>query len=311
LKKTNKITTPKTILSLTLLETHIVPPDISNIRLSDYAVGVFRIIATRKGIKKAIKKGYVWIDGMPADTGRWVQAGQVIQLMEPEPKPVKIFKLPLPILFEDEYIAVIDKPAGIVVSGNQYRTIQNALFFNLTLSQMEDALPCPMPAHRLDHATSGLLIIAKTRKARVVLGKLFENKQIEKKYQAIVIGKTPTFATINIPVDGKIARTKFETNRIVRSLKNDYLTLLDLFPTTGRTHQLRIHLAESGWPILGDKLYGIEGMILKNKGLFLTAVGLSFAHPITQEWMNITKDAPAKFGLLLEREQRRWDKRQG
>jgi len=294
---------------LNLLETHTVPPDIrSNIRLSDYAVGIFRIIPTRKGIKKAIKKGCV--NGLPADTGRWVQSGQVIQLMEPELRPSKIFEFPLTILFEDNYIAVINKPAGIVVSGNQYRTIQNALSYNLTDSIAEDALACPMPAHRLDHATSGLLLIAKTRKARVVLGKYFENRQIDKKYQAIVIGKTLASGTIDFLIDGKAAHTRFETNRIVHSLKNDYLTLVDLYPTTGRTHQLRIHLAKSGWPILGDKLYGQEGMILKNKGLFLTAVGLSFPHPITEDLISITKDAPAKYGLLLEREQRRWDKRQ-
>jgi len=247
---------------------------------------------------------------VPADTGKWVQAGQVIQLMEPERKPVKVFELHLPILFEDEYMAVIDKPAGIVVSGNQYRTIQNALPYNLSISKVEDALPCPMPAHRLDHATSGLLLIAKTRKARVVLGTQFEDKQIKKKYQAIVIGQTPVSGAIDFPIDGKITHTRFEKNQIVRSLKNDYLTLLDLYPTTGRTHRLRIHLANSGWPILGDKLYGQEGMILKNKGLFLTAVGLSFPHPITEDLISITKDAPAKFGLLLDREQRRWDKRQ-
>jgi len=285
---------------LTLLETHTVPSTINDVRLSDYAVGIFQIISTRKGIKKAIKRGWVWIDGVPANTGRWVQAGQIIQLIEPEQKLIKVFELHLPILFEDEYMAVIDKPAGIVVSGNQYRTIQNAL-----------PLPCPMPAHRLDHATSGLLIIAKTRKARVVLGTQFEDKQIKKKYQAIVIGQTPVSGAIDFPIDGKITHTRFEKNQIVRSLKNDYLTLLDLYPTTGRTHQLRIHLANSGWPILGDKLYGIKGMILKKKGLFLTAVGLSFTHPITQQMMNITKAAPAKFNLLLEKEQRRWDKRLG
>lgn len=294
-----------------LLETHTVPPNISSIRLSDYAIGIFRIIPTRKGIKKAIKKKCVWIDGLPADTGRWVQSGQVIQLMEPESQPTKIFKLPLTIFFEDEYIAVINKPAGIVVSGNQYRTIQNALPFNLTISKMEDVLTIPMPAHRLDHPTSGLLLIAKTRKARVMLGKQFEDKVIEKKYQAIVIGELPDVGSIDFSIDGKTAYTRFETNRIIRSLKNNYLTLVDLYPTTGRTHQLRIHLAKSGWPILGDKLYGQEGMILKNKGLFLTAVGLSFTHPITEELITVTKDAPAKFNLLLAREQRRWDRREG
>ncbi len=292
-----------------LLETHTVPPNTSAARLSDYAVSIFRIITTRKGIKKAIKKGCVWIDGVPADTGRWVAPGQVIQLMEPEQKPIKVFPLRVDIIFEDAYIAVVNKPAGVVVSGNQYRTIQNALAFNLKSSIAEDALATPMPAHRLDHATSGLLLIAKTRSARVLLGKQFENKQIEKKYQAIVIGKLPNSGTIDLPIEGKVSHTRFETTRIVQSLKNEYLTLVDLYPSTGRTHQLRIHLAKSGWPILGDKLYGTEGMILKNKGLFLTAVGLSFLHPITEEQMTIDKEAPAKFNLLLEREQSRWDRR--
>lgn len=294
---------------MTLLETHTVPPDTNAIRLSDYAVGIFRIITTRKGIKKAIKKGCVCIDGLPANTGRWVQPGQVIQLMEPETKPVKVFKLHLDIIFEDQYMAVVNKPAGIVVSGNQYRTIQNALTFNLKTSTVEDALSCPMPAHRLDHATSGLLLVAKTRKARVALGRQFENKEIKKKYQAIAIGKLPAVGTIDIPIEGKAAHTRFDVDRIVQSLKNSYLTLVNLYPATGRTHQLRIHLAKSGWPILGDKLYGEKGMILKHKGLFLTAVGLSFAHPITKELLMINKDAPAKFDLLMEREQRRWDRR--
>ena len=293
-----------------LLETHTVPPNTNAIRLSDYAVGIFRIITTRKGIKKAIKKGCVWINDLPADTGRWVQSGQVIQLMEPERKLVKVFELHLDIIFEDEYIAVVNKPAGIVVSGNQYHTIQNALAFNLITSTAEDALPSPMPVHRLDHATSGLLLIAKTRKTRVLLGKQFEDKQIKKKYQAIAIGQLPPSGTIDLPIDGKVAHTRFKANRVVQSLKNKYLTLVDLYPSTGRTHQLRIHLASSGWPILGDKLYGEEGMILKKKGLFLTAVGLSFLHPITQELLTIDKEAPAKFNLLLEREQRRWDRRE-
>ena len=291
-----------------VLDTHIVPPNISNIRLSDYAIHIFSSIPTRKGIKKAIKKGAVRIDGQVADTGRWVQSEQVIQLIEIENIPSKPFPLSLEIVYEDNTIAVINKPAGIVVSGNQYRTIENALSTNLTLSTAVDAYKNAKPVHRLDHATSGLLLIAKTRKARVDLGKQFENKDIRKQYQAIVIGQPLPKGTIDLPIEDKPAWTNYKVLQSVNSLKNKQLSLLELIPITGRTHQLRIHLAQLGHPILGDKLYGTEGKILKKKGLFLCSVGLSFRHPITQDRLNLIIKTPNKFQLLMEREARRWEK---
>jgi len=294
--------------TLTILETHIVPDNVSGIRLSDYAAGIFTIIPTRKGIKKAIKKGAVYIDGELATTGRWVASGQVIQLIELVQKPSKVYQLDLEVIFEDNEIALINKPPGIVVSGNQFRTIQNALLNNLYISTAIDAFPCPLPVHRLDYSTSGLLLIAKTHSARRFLGKAFELRQIQKEYQAVVIGQTPDQGVMEEPIKQKKSQTTFKTLKTVPSLKNGHLSLVRLIPLTGRMHQLRIHLSEAGFPILGDKLYGRPGMILKGKGLFLCAVGLQFTHPKTREQLKFRIPNPAKFQTFMDREQKRWER---
>jgi RluA family pseudouridine synthase len=291
-----------------VIEHHIVPEGTSKQRLSDYLIGVFKTIPTRKGIKKAIKKGSVRVNGEIQNTAHWIESGQIIELLDIEKTPQKIFPLEFPVLFEDNYLAIINKPAGYVVSGNLYQTIENALPHHLTPSNQLDALKNYRAVHRLDALTSGLLLIAKTRIARVKLGKLFEERNIQKTYQALVIGKTPTDGTIQIPVDDKPSLSEFKTLKQVRSLRNDWLSLLELYPKTGRTHQLRIHLSNIGFPILGDKIYGKEGEILKHKGLFLCATRLEFEHPFTKEKIDLRIESPNKFRLMLEREQRRWEK---
>jgi RluA family pseudouridine synthase len=216
--------------------------------------------------------------------------------------------LSLEVLFEDSDLAVIWKPSGINVSGNQFKTIQNALMFNLKKSIGIDALNWPKPVHRLDNQTSGVLVIAKSKKARVVLGQAFENKTIEKTYHAIVIGHIEKAGVIDFEVDNKKSVTEFEPIQFCDSLKNEKLTLLKLMPKTGRTHQLRIHCAQFlKSPILGDKIYGSEGMILKNKGLFLSATGITFNHPNSNKIISITKELPPKFFQRMNNEQRRFD----
>lgn len=291
-----------------VIDTHIVPPNISAVRLSDYAVGIFLPIPTRKGIKKAIKKGAVRVDGEIATTGKWVETGQVIELLDLETSVRKPYRMSLEVVYEDNDMAVINKPSGVVVNGNQFRTIQNALPYNLGVSDAVDAFAVAQPVHRLDSSTSGLLLVAKTRQARTALGKQFEQRLVHKQYQAVVIGATPKTGSIDIPIDGKSASTQYELITQVRSLKNEYLSLLNLFPITGRTHQLRIHLAEIGFPILGDKLYGKEGFILKGKGLFLSAVGIKFMHPTTGEKKEFAIPMPQKFNAFMEGEQRRWER---
>lgn len=293
-----------------LLAQHTVPTLSEKIRLSDYACGIFAQLVSRKSVKKAIKGGALRVNDRVESTAYWVQEDDQIQLYEQALSPPRPLALSLNILWEDEDLAVIHKPAGIVVSGNQYRTITNALSHNLQTSHKEDALAWPRPVHRLDQGTSGPLLIAKTALAHVRLGQFFEEKRIQKKYRAVCIGKLPAEGSIDTPIEKKTSRSLFQTIRTVPSLKNEYLTLVELVPETGRTHQLRIHLSSLGCPILGDELYGKPGLILKGKGLFLAAIGLEFRHPRSGQACQIKIPQPAKFDKRLDRELNMWEKKQ-
>jgi len=235
-----------------------------------------------------------------------VQYGQVIDLLETPQSQPKIFELELEVLFEDHFMAAIHKPAGFSVSGNAYKTIYNSLPYNLKKSSEPDALPWPTPVHRLDNQTSGILLIAKTKTAQIALGNQLENHTIQKKYCAVVIGKVLSKGKIKTPIEDKTAQTDFEVVTVVNSLRFEHLSLLNVFPKTGRTHQIRIHLASIGHPIFGDKLYVEEKMLHKGKGLFLCACEISFLHPKTSEEINLKIAPPYKFESLFLREQRRW-----
>ncbi|MFK7772936.1 MAG: RluA family pseudouridine synthase [Saprospiraceae bacterium] len=293
-----------------ILQSHIVPPDTPAERISEYARMIFPNIPSRKGIKKAILRNEILLNGKSVETGRWVQPGNQIDWVDLELKAPKVLALKLEVVFEDEHLAVINKPPGIIVSGNQFRTVENALLHNISKSMEQDALRKPRAVHRLDSPTSGLLLVAKTALAHLRLSQQFEAKMILKKYQAIVIGNIDEAGVLEKTIDGKTALTRFEKIKTVPSLKNKWLSLVDLFPQTGRTHQLRIHLSDFGFPILGDAMYGKEGLILKRKGLFLCAVELVFSHPKTDERVEVKINAPQKYETLLRREERRWQKYQ-
>ena len=286
--------------------THTVPDNTPRQRFSDYACRVFNVIPSRNGIKKAIKNGEFLINGIAAETGTWVQPGQVMELLETETGRVREYRTALEVIYEDEFLAVINKPAGMAVNGNRFKTVQNALPFNLAPSHEPDALKSPMPVHRLDAVTSGLVIAAKCRRSQVVLGRQFETRAVKKRYRAVVQGLLTEKGCVTSTVDGREALTEFSPVLSVRSIKNGYLTVVDLYPHTGRMHQLRRHMAESGFPIAGDSLYGVRGDVYRGKGLFLAAVELRFTHPVTGAPVELTINEPHKFKSFLEREKRRY-----
>ncbi|MCA1744128.1 MAG: RluA family pseudouridine synthase [Bacteroidales bacterium] len=235
--------------------------------LDDFLPGVFIGLETKSAVKKAIKRGQILVNQRPGSTAIILAHGDVVTWLKPLKDQQRVLPLKLEVVYEDEFLAVIHKPAGIIVSGNRFRSIENALPGNLKASGQPDALPTPLAIHRLDGLTSGLLITAKTYGAHRALGVQMQEKTIHKEYTALVMGEPDPQGEWTLPIDHKAALTRYEVLESWPSLRSGRLSLIQLFPATGRTHQLRIHLSQAGFPIVGDALYGEEGHVLKHKGL--------------------------------------------
>lgn len=289
-----------------IVETHTVPAGAAHTRVENYIHDVFEIFPSRKSARKAIKRGIVRLNGEIPSTGTWIHPGQVLELIDDDRTPPKSYRIPLRVVFEDNWLAVIEKPPGILVNGNCYRTVENALSYNLTISEASDALKWPKPVHRLDKPTGGLLIVAKTLRVLSQVSEQLHDRRVQKRYRAIVLGRLDGSGCISDPLDGKHATTQYQSIRRVPSLTCQWLTLVDLWPQTGRYHQLRRHLASLGHPILGDSEYTVGGKVLRSKGLFLWSVEVSFRHPILQHGINIQINEAKKFTTFLQREQKRW-----
>lgn len=283
---------------MNILDTYIVSSDHHQARLYDLSYFAFqKIIPSKKGIKKAIKRGSILVDGTPGDSGWKIKSGQRLDLLADFSKIPKLYELDIPVLYEDEHVAVVNKPAGLIVSGNAYRTLYNALGHNIRKSNSPDALPYPTPCHRLDRPTSGCLIVAKTKTAQVEIGKQFAEKEIKKEYMAIVHGNLKDKGVIDTPINGQVAESAYSCVEKIETKSGDVWSLVKMYPQTGRTHQLRIHFATIGHPILGDKLYGKEGNILLHKGLFLHSKSICFE--IAGQTKSVTLDLPNKFSRIL------------
>ena len=266
-------------------------------------MGKLLTISSRKGVKKALSRKQITLNSQIAYSGDYVNEGDLIILHENDVVDHKYFELDLNIIYEDDELAIVEKPAGIAVSGNSFKTLQNALPDHLSKSSAKDYLPIPLPAHRLDAPTHGLVIVAKTHSTRVELGRMFENREITKHYQAIIQGKLEGSGKLITSIDEKKALTYFESLAVFPSVKNEWTSLIKLSPVTGRKHQLRIHLSRLGFPIVGDKKYGKKGFTLKHKGMFLAAIGISFKHPKTAEELMFQIELPNKFNRFLKREE--------
>lgn len=276
-----------------LVEVHTVPEHTISARLSDYCVGVFDGLTTRKGIKKAIEKGCVFVNGKPEGTGFFVKPGDQIELFDDQ-NTAKIFEYELDVLYEDDFLAVVDKPSGMLASGNAFRTLENALPHNLKTENFR-----PQVAHRLDYPTRGLMVVGKTREVLIALKKAFEEQRIRKVYHALTIGEMPDNGVLSTDVDGKSAETVFDVVKSKASGKYGCFNLVRLVPKTGRRHQIRVHLASIGYAILGDREYGKSIHWEMKKGLYLHATEVSFEHPVNGNQLDITADLPRKFEKLM------------
>jgi len=281
-----------------------------NIRLTDYCAKNFPILGSRSAAKKAINAGRIFLNHRRSFEADMVNNGDIIVLKKPKEKQRKIGKIavPIEIIFEDDYLIIANKPAGIAVNGNRKKTLENIVATVVKRSNQKDALPKPVAAHRIDVPTKGLVILAKTKSTLININKAFQNNQIHKTYVAVVHGDLRGEGRIETPINGKSAITLYKNLSTVPSKIFGYLSLLQLKLITGRTHQLRIHLKETGHLIVGDKQYVDQQRTILGKGLFLCSCELSLKHPITQRLLEIKINPPNRFNRLLDRERTRFNK---
>ena len=256
---------------------------------------------SRSRIQTWIRSGFVLVNGTQRKTGYALELNDEIQIdpsaenpslhdLHPEP-------MDLDILYEDEQIAVINKPAGLVIHpgvGNPTGTLVHGLLYHFqALSDLNGAVR-PGIVHRLDRDTSGIILIAKTNQAHAHLADQFQNREVKKEYSGLTWGIWPeTEGEINKPIgrrkkhpttycvsgEGKPSFTRFEVEKQLR-----HLALVSFFPKTGRTHQIRVHAAHMGFPIFGDEIYG--GGLAKTRG-FLP----EFTHLYKQEMNRFNRHA--------------------
>jgi len=269
--------------------------------IMQYCAQYFPILGSKTAAKKAILKAQVLVNDTVAEVTGFVRNGDFIQLQKMDNKAVvkSKFDLEMPIIFEDEYLIIVDKPGGIAVNGNRNKTVENAVIGLAKKSTEPDALPAPTAVHRLDVPTKGLVILAKTKTALIRLNKAFQKGQVSKVYFAIVHGQTPEKGSVDMPIDGKQSQTEFTQIKTTRSRGSGQLSLVKLKPITGRTHQLRIHMQSIGHLVLGDKQYAGKQRTLLKKGLFLCACQLRFEHPITRETLQIRIPMPKRFERMV------------
>tara|TARA_R110002167_G_scaffold128570_6_gene310916 strand:+ start:1655 stop:2518 length:864 start_codon:yes stop_codon:yes gene_type:complete len=265
-------------------------------------VGIFTAAITKSALKKALKKKYLEVNDVIATSATLIHGGERISLSMPqEVGPNKKLVFLLQVLFEDDHLAVVRKPAGILVSGNRFKTIANALAQNIQRSSLPDATK-PQPVHRLDYATTGVLLVGKTSSSIRALNCMFEDKKVEKTYFAVTIGEMKDRGKITSEIDGKKSQSDYKLLASVSSKRFGNLNLVKLKPQTGRRHQLRKHLLSIDSPILGDKEYGIENLVLNGKGLYLHAYSLNFIHPFTKEPLYIRDEFPQRFKKIFKTE---------
>ena len=272
---------------------------------------------SRSTAQKWILSGEVLVNGTPRKSSYTLQSGDSIVILAPEPAPVELIpeKMDLDILYEDEDLLAVNKPAGLIVhpgAGNPSGTLANGLLYYLQEASRNDSLR-PGIVHRLDKNTSGVLVVAKNDYIHDCLSTQFQERKVKKNYTALVFGQVePETGEIDLPIGrDKKCRTKISprsakprsalTRYRVREFISSF-TLLDAFPKTGRTHQIRVHFQSRGHQVVGDDTYGFHNLLPRISNtrhrkavkeldrLFLHSAALTAHHP--RSGKQITFKAP-------------------
>ena len=276
-----------------------------NLRVQDVLRDVYDVSASYLSKLKR-RPGALTLNGEPVYTTAKVKPNDTVAFdpSDPEKLPIRPIPYPLSIAYEDEWLIVLDKPANMSVHPARdpdEPTVENALaaYFAGTDN--------PHPVSRLDKGTTGLLTVAKSGYVHARMKTIQHEGRFQKTYLALITGvpKESRF-TIDAPIgyaDGsRLVHTVRSDGQEAKSFcealeTKDGITLVRLIPHTGRTHQLRVHMAYAGYPLLGDWLYGTQSVLIDRPALH--AAGLVFAHPITREAITLSAPLPADMGRVI------------
>ena len=284
---------------------------VSDVRLDKYLTEVLPQFS-RAYLQRLIRQGHVLIDGQTAKASQKLRANDRITVeLPPLPGHPLAEPIPLTVMYEDEGILVIDKPAGLTVHpapGHPSHTLVNAILALCPGLTVSGDVTRPGIVHRLDKDTSGLIVIAKNDFAREYLAAQFKSRTVTKRYLVLVKGRlSPEQGMIEAPIGrdphhrkrmaiveaGRPAITRYQVRKYL-----DGYTLVEVSPLTGRTHQIRIHLSAIGYPVVADPVYGVKSTYLHRQ--FIHAYRLGFRLPSTKQYQEFASPLPADLERALE-----------